>query len=99
MWSAQCLVAEKLLLISFSFIQQRHSYSRLLINRDLFETLMSEFVILPRFKEFVLLFGAKHGENEVGPPQLRFRRLVKGGHSDSHQKYFGFGINSHPIPQ
>lgn len=58
------------------FIQQRHSYSRLLVTRELFEELMSQFAIFPRFREFVLLFGAKHGENDVGPPQLRFRRMV-----------------------
>ena len=80
-----------------SFIQQRHSYSRLLISRDLFETLMSEFVILPRFREFVLLFGAKHGENEIGPPQLRSRWLVEGGNDAGYQDPAGFGIGSHAI--
>ncbi|KAL9587546.1 MAG: hypothetical protein Q9203_003458 [Teloschistes exilis] len=31
--------------------------------------------IFPRFKDFVLLFGARHGEHEIGLPQLRSRRL------------------------
>ena len=55
---------------------------------------MSEFVVLPRFREFVLLFGAKHGENEIGPPQLRFRRLLgcSGSGDVSRPTYAGFGI-------
>ena len=75
-----------------SFIQQKHSYSRLLITRELFEALMSEFVIFPRFREFVLLFGAKQSENEVGHPQLRCRRLTEGNTIAGHQGYGGFGM-------
>ncbi|OLE52323.1 MAG: hypothetical protein AUG51_18615 [Acidobacteria bacterium 13_1_20CM_3_53_8] len=36
---------------------------------------MDEGRIFPQFKDFVLCFGAKLGDNEVGPPQLRFRCL------------------------
>ena len=75
-----------------SFIRQRHSHSRLLVTRKLFETLMSEFHVLPRFKEFVLLFGAKYGENELEPPQLRFRRLqprATGPEIDQYSPGFG----------
>ena len=75
-----------------SFIHQRHSHSRLLVTRELFETLMSELHVLPRFKEFVLLFGAKFGENELEPPQLRFRRLQPkaiGPQSDQCRPEFG----------
>ena len=50
--------------------------SRLLVTRKLFDGLMSHFHILPQFWEYVLLFGAKFVENEMSPPQLRFRRLV-----------------------
>ena len=53
---------------------------------------MSEFHVLPRFKEFVLLFGAKFGENELEPPQLRFRRLQPrrtDGQSDQYSPGFG----------
>ena len=76
-----------------SFIRQRHSHSRLLVTRKLFETLMSEFHVLPRFKEFVLLFGAKYGENELEPPQLRFRRLPPGATGPQIDQYSpGFGI-------
>ena len=63
---------------------------------------MSEFKIFPRFREFVLLFGAKHGENEIGPPQLRFRRLTEGGSCALDQVNTGFGIGSnstlHSLP-
>ena len=62
--------------VKISFIRQRHSYSRLQINRRLFETLLSNFGVFPRFKEFALLFGWKHEETEVGHPQLRFRKLT-----------------------
>lgn len=37
---------------------------------------MLKFRVLPQFWEYVLLFGAKIHENEISPPQLRFRRLV-----------------------
>ena len=53
---------------------------------------MSQFVIFPRFKEFVLLFGAKHGENDIGPPQLRFRKLPAYQEKTGHQLSAGFGI-------
>ena len=62
------------------------------MTRELFETLMSEFHVLPRFKEFVLLFGAKFGEKELEPPQLRFRRLqprATGSHDDQYCPGFG----------
>ncbi|KAL2047080.1 hypothetical protein N7G274_001099 [Stereocaulon virgatum] len=74
------------------FIRQRHSHSRLLVTRELFEALMSELHVLPRFREFVLLFGAKHGENELEPPQLRFRRLQTGSTGLRRQSCPGFDI-------
>lgn len=37
---------------------------------------MLKFQVLPQFWEYVLLFGAKFCENEMSPPQLRFRRLA-----------------------
>jgi len=58
---------------------------------------MSELEIFPRFREFILLFGLRHNENEVGPPQMRFRRRTT---SDSpsaglmHRRYAGFGSGS-----
>ena len=39
----------------------------------------------------MLLFGAKHGDNEIGPPQLRFRRLAA-GKNDQGPDCIGFGI-------
>ena len=83
----------KLLIAHFhdSFIQQRHSYSRLQVTRELFEALMSQFVIFPRFKEFVLLFGAKHGENDIGPPQLRFRNIPAYKEKPDGQLSAGYG--------
>lgn len=81
-----------MLIFHGSFIQQRHSYSRLQVTRELFEALMSQFVIFPRFKEFVLLFGAKHVENDIGPPQLRFRKIPAYKEKPGGQLSAGFGI-------
>lgn len=36
---------------------------------------MLHFQVLPQFWEYGLLFRAKFCENEMSPPQLRFRRL------------------------
>ena len=88
------LFIQVVLISMSSFIRQRHSHSRLLVTRELFETLMSEFHVLPRFREFVLLFGAKHGENELEPPLLRFRRLQAGNSELGCQSCPGFGIVS-----
>ncbi|KAL8900753.1 MAG: hypothetical protein Q9192_000912 [Flavoplaca navasiana] len=60
---------------------------RLSITRGLFDDLLRQFEIFPRFREFVLLFGAKHGENEIGPPHMRFRRLVPFGSSSRECAY------------
>ena len=50
--------------------------SRLLVTRKLFEAFMYHFQVFPQFWEYVVLFGAKFCENEMSPPQLRYRRLV-----------------------
>lgn len=56
-----------------SFIRQRHSYSRLSADRELFEVLTARLGVFPKFKDFVLLFGTKQEEHEMTPPPLRFR--------------------------
>ena len=84
-------------LTSNSFLRQRHSYSRLHVAREVFEALMSEFDILPRFKEFVSLFGLRHDENEIGPPQMRFRRRMTSDCPSAglmRRRYVGFGNGS-----
>lgn len=58
------------------FIRQVNSMSRLLVTRKLFEAFMLHFRVLPQFWEYVLLFGAKFAENEMSPPQLRFRMMA-----------------------
>lgn len=58
------------------FIRQTNSMSRLSVTRELFEAFMLHFQVLPQFWEYVLLFGAKFCEDEMSPPQLRFRRLA-----------------------
>lgn len=65
--------------------------SRLLVTRNLFEAFMLHFQVLPQFWEYVLLFGAKFYENEMSPPQLRFRRLVAGKTELRTRCSVGFG--------
>ena len=60
----------------------------------MFDALMTEFHIFPRFKEFVLLFGTKRGDNEIGLPQMRFRQLRPDIVKPTEQYYAGFGTNS-----
>ena len=59
----------------------------------MFDALMTEFHIFPRFKEFILLFGSKRGDNEIGLPQLRFRQLKSDVVKPTEQFYAGFGTN------
>ena len=59
---------------------------------------MEKFEIFPRFREFVLLFGAKVGESEIGHPQMRSRRLNACSDGNNHLSYAGFGIWSTSCP-
>jgi len=52
---------------------------------------MSEFDVLPGFKNFVLLFGLKTGENELGPPQLHYRNLAVNTSEPNLRHSAGFG--------
>ena len=78
-------------LILDSFIRQWHSYSRLRLTREMFDDIVSEFEIFPRFREFVMLFGCKIRENDIGPPQMRFRRLVDNAEDPVEAVCTGFG--------
>ena len=71
--------------------------SRLLVTRKLFEALMFHFQVLPQFWEYVLLFGVKFGENEMSPPQLRFRRLAADKTKMRTQCSTSFGTNIYNI--
>lgn len=79
-----------------SFLHQRHSYSRLRLTAAMFNALMTEFHIFPRFKEFILLFGSKRGDNEIAVPQLRFRRNVARIETPLEKRHSGFGTDSNP---
>lgn len=54
-------------------------------------TLMLELRVFPRFKDFVVLFGARNDENENGLPQLRFRRFHSSNSDISQQLCSGIG--------
>lgn len=70
------------------YIRQRNSYSRLQITRALFEELLNRCHVFPRFNEYVIGFGSRDSETEVGPPPLTFRPLCE-VHSN---RYHGFGM-------
>ncbi|KZM23619.1 hypothetical protein ST47_g5218 [Ascochyta rabiei] len=57
------------------YLRQRHSYSRLQITKEEFERLLASCHVFPRFSEYVIGFGIKTSELEVGPPPLKFRPI------------------------
>jgi hypothetical protein len=60
------------------YVRQRHSHSRLQITKEVFEELLRSCHAFPRFNEYLIGFGSKQSENEVGPPPLKFRALYTG---------------------
>ena len=69
------------------YLRQRHSHSRLQITKRDFENLLMSCHVFPRFNEFVIGFGSKTTESEVGPPPLKFRPV----HTSHNNLYRGFG--------
>lgn len=69
------------------YLRQRHSYSRIQITKPLFEQLVEGCHVFPRFNEYLIGFGNKQGESEVGPPPLKFRPL----RTTQRNTYRGFG--------
>ena len=57
----------------------------------MFDDIVLEFDVLPRFREFAMLFGSKSRENEIGPPQMRFRKLVDKSNDPVQAICTGFG--------
>lgn len=70
------------------YIRQANSYSRLQITKELFEELLGGCHVFPRFNEYVIGFGARGSETEVGPPPLTFRPLCE----VRSNRYHGFGM-------
>ena len=60
------------------------------MSRDLFDTLMSTFDILPRFRDFILFFGFKQTEPGMGPPQLRWRTVTTNTKDFASRRDVGF---------
>ena len=52
---------------------------------------MIELRIFPRFKDFVVLFGARHSESESGLPQLRFHRIFSDASDTARRVCSGIG--------
>ncbi|KAF4629509.1 hypothetical protein G7Y89_g8640 [Cudoniella acicularis] len=55
------------------FIRQKNSNSRLLLSRDLLQSLIVSNNIFGRFGDFVMSFGWKKREHDIGPPPCRFQ--------------------------
>lgn len=55
------------------YIRQFNSYSPLSITSELFEILVSEKLVSPQFKDFILYMGERDREIEIAPPRLRWR--------------------------
>jgi hypothetical protein len=70
------------------YIRQRNSYSRLQITKELFEELLRYCHVFPRFNEYVIGFGTRNSEVEVGPLPLTFRPLCEVRSNRCH----GFGM-------
>jgi hypothetical protein len=69
------------------YVRQRHSHSRLQITKKVFEELLRSCHAFPRFNEYLIGFGSKQSENEVGPPPLKFRAFYTTRSTDRR----GFG--------
>ncbi|KAF2872633.1 hypothetical protein BDV95DRAFT_391903 [Massariosphaeria phaeospora] len=59
------------------YIRQKHSYSRIQITKEHFEQLLRCCHVFPRFNEYVIGFGSKNSDSEVGPPPLKYRPLCE----------------------
>ncbi|KAF1940154.1 hypothetical protein EJ02DRAFT_406954 [Clathrospora elynae] len=57
------------------YLRQKHSYSRIQATKELFEQLLDSCNVFPRFNEYIIGFGIKKSDSEVGPPPLKFRPL------------------------
>ena len=69
------------------YLRQRHSYSQLQITKPLFEQLREACHVYPRFNEYLVGFGAKTSDSEIGPPPLKFSPL----RTSRNGRYHGFG--------
>ena len=98
MVSRHGLSNQDLVVTQYSFLHQRHSFSRLHLTAAMFNALMTEFRIFPRFKEFILLFGSKREDNEIAVPQLHFRRKLARTDVPLKQRFLGFGTESKSLP-
>ncbi|KAI9801453.1 MAG: hypothetical protein M1833_002685 [Piccolia ochrophora] len=55
-------------------VRQRRTFTRLFASRKLFDALLHNYKVFPRFKDQALSFGAKRREDDVGPPPFRCRK-------------------------
>ncbi|KAF2797930.1 hypothetical protein K505DRAFT_126262 [Melanomma pulvis-pyrius CBS 109.77] len=68
------------------YLRQRHSHSRIKVTKEIFEQLLRSCHVFPRFNEYIIGFGLKNSESEIGPPPLKFRPLCN-SNSNSYQGF------------
>lgn len=71
------------------YLRQRHSFSQLQITKEAFERLLIACRVFPRFNEYVIEFGRKKNETEVGPPPLKYRSIC----TTTSNLWRGFGTS------
>jgi hypothetical protein len=71
------------------YLRQLHSHSRLQITKEVFERLLKSCHVFPRFSEYVIGFGRKSSETEVGPPSFKYRSIC----TARGNMYRGFGMS------
>jgi len=73
-------------LTEHSYLRQRNSLSRIQVTKSVFQHLVDECNIFPKFVEHVMDIRYKIRETEVGPPPMRLQFLPNdgyGAHLDS----------------
>ncbi|QDS74805.1 hypothetical protein FKW77_002238 [Venturia effusa] len=65
----------------------RNSISRISSSRRLYDALVRQYDITPRFAEFTMSFGRKAKEYDFGPPTLRFRYVGRPGMSKDSARH------------
>ncbi|PVH93690.1 hypothetical protein DM02DRAFT_695242 [Periconia macrospinosa] len=61
------------------YIGQRNSYSELKIKKEHFEELLIACHVFPKVRNYIIGFGSRQREPEIGPPAITFRPLTEKG--------------------
>ncbi|CAI6338066.1 unnamed protein product [Periconia digitata] len=58
-----------------SYIGQKNSYRRMKIDKENLEELLMSCQVFPKFQNYMIGFGYRTRESEIGPPSIAFRPL------------------------